>query len=334
MQAPILPPNEVERLDSLRRMNLLYTPDEGALDSVTRTARLIFQTPIVLISLVDHNRQWFKSCLGLPQRDTLRDVSFCGHAILSDEIFVIEDASQDDRFADNPLVTGEPRIRFYAGRPLKNRDGYNVGTLCLIDRVPRVLAPSELQALDDLGKWAELAMMARQPSETQAGFTAGFDEEARYDMLDARLNVWTSGAVRQLLERETMRAFHQQTPLTVVMVEIASFDDIQREYGPPAADTLLAELSRALGSVVRAYDTIGRVGDRQFLIILPNADQAKAQGIMAKLRRACSLLMFMPKDEIVEISVRLGSDTADFRTRTPEPGSMIEAATRNMSETV
>mgnify|MGYP007095263088 CR=1 FL=1 len=73
MQAPILPPNEVERLDSLRRMNQLYTPDEGALDSVTRTARLIFQTPIVLISLVDHNRQWFKSCLGLPQRDTLRD---------------------------------------------------------------------------------------------------------------------------------------------------------------------------------------------------------------------------------------------------------------------
>jgi GAF domain-containing protein len=123
-------------------------------------------------------------------------------------------------------VTGEPRIRFYAGRPLKNSEGFNVGTLCLIDRVPRVLAPSELQALDDLGKWAELAMMARQPSETQAGFTAGFDEEARYDMLDARLNVWTSGAVRQLLERETMRAFHQQTPLTVVMVEIASFDDI------------------------------------------------------------------------------------------------------------
>ena len=115
---------------------------------------------------------------------------------------------------------------------------------------------------------------------------------------------------------------------------ITGFDDIQREYGPPAADTLLAELSRALGSVVRAYDTIGRAGEKQFLVILPNADQAKAQGIMAKLRRACSLLMFMPKDEIVEISVRLGSDTADFRTRTPEPASMIEAATRNMSETV
>ena len=162
MQAPILPPNEVERLDSLRRMNLLYTPDEGALDSVTRTAKLIFKTPIVLISLVDKQRQWFKSCLGLAQRDTLRDISFCGHAILSDEIFVVEDAALDERFADNPLVTGEPRIRFYAGRPLKNREGYNVGTLCLIDRVPRGLAPSELQALDDLGKWAELAMIDRK----------------------------------------------------------------------------------------------------------------------------------------------------------------------------
>lgn len=333
MQAPTLPPNESERLDSLRRMNLLYTPDEGALDSVTRTAKLIFKTPIVLISLVDRNRQWFKSCLGLPQRDTLRDISFCGHAILNDDIFVIEDATVDRRFADNPLVTGEPRIRFYAGRPLKNRDGYNIGTLCLIDSVPRLLTPSELQALDDLGKWAELAVAARELSETQSGFVANLDDEARHGMLDAKLNVWTSAAVLQLLERETMRAFHQKTPLTVLKIEIASFDEIRRQYGPVAADTLLADFSRALGSVVRAYDTIGRAGDKQFLIVLPNADEAKAREIIAKLKRACSLIMFMPKDEIVDISVRLGSATADFQTRTPEPASLIEQATQNMSAT-
>lgn len=132
MQPPLLPADETKRLESLRRMQLLYTPDEGALDSVTRTAKLIFQTPIVLISLVDHNRQWFKSCLGLPLRETPRDISLCGHAILGDEIFVIEDTTQDERFADNPLVLGEPGIRFYAGRPLKNREGFNIGTLCLI----------------------------------------------------------------------------------------------------------------------------------------------------------------------------------------------------------
>jgi GAF domain-containing protein len=102
MQAPTLPPNEVERLDSLRRMNLLYTPDEGGAGQRDANGPADFSDPIVLISLVDHNRQWFKSCLGLPQRDALRDVSFCGHAILGDEIFVIEDASQDERFADNP----------------------------------------------------------------------------------------------------------------------------------------------------------------------------------------------------------------------------------------
>ena len=331
MQPPLLPADETKRLESLRRMQLLYTPDEGALDSVTRTAKLIFQTPIVLISLVDHNRQWFKSCLGLPLRETPRDISLCGHAILGDEIFVIEDTTQDERFADNPLVLGEPGIRFYAGRPLKNREGFNIGTLCLIDRIPRLLAPSELQALDDLGKWAELALMARELSDTQAGLVANHDDEARRAMLDAKLNLWNSETTRELLERETIRAFHQQTPLTVLVAEIAGFDAIQDRYGSLAADTLLAELSRTMGSVIRTYDTLGRHGDTQFLMALPGVDEEKARQVVSKLRRACSLIMFMPEDSVVDIHVLLGSASADFRTRTPEPILLIEQAIRNMA---
>jgi GAF domain-containing protein len=131
MQTPARPANEEQRLASLQRMQLLDTPDEEAFDRITRIAQHLFAVPIALVSLVDLNRQWFKSCVGLPVRETPRDVSFCGHAILGNDLFIIENAPADERFADNPLVTGGPNIRFYAGRPLRNAEGYNIGTLCI-----------------------------------------------------------------------------------------------------------------------------------------------------------------------------------------------------------
>lgn len=332
MLPPALPPNETDRLESLRRMHLLYTPDEGALDSVTRTTKLIFNTPIVLISLLDHNRQWFKSCIGLPVRETSRDISFCGHAILADEIFVIEDATQDERFADNPLVIDEPKIRFYAGRPLKNREGFNVGTLCLIDHAPRTLSATERRALDDLGKWAELAMVARELSIAHAAFLDAFNDEERHELLDAKLNLWRTAPSIQFLEREAMRSYHQQTPMTVLKLEVANFAAILAQYGPQAADALLAEFAQALSSAIRAYDTIGRQGETQFMIILPNADEAKAAEIIARIKKACSLIFFMPDNALIDISIRLGKATADFLTRTPEAAVLLEEAEQDMTE--
>ncbi|MFM5486675.1 GAF domain-containing protein, partial [Aeromonas veronii] len=118
MQSPVVPDNERLRLDALRRLAILDSPAEERFDRITRMARNMFDVPIALVSLVDENRQWFKSCCGLPVLETPRDISFCGHAILGEELFVVEDAAQDPRFSDNPLVTGEPHIRFYAGHPL------------------------------------------------------------------------------------------------------------------------------------------------------------------------------------------------------------------------
>lgn len=140
MQAPPLPKDETQRLQALRELLILDTPPEERFDRVARFAAEEFEVPIALVSLIDENRQWFKARVGMPVCETHRDISFCGHAILQDEIFVIEDASLDARFADNPLVTGEPCIRFYAGAPLRlGGDGAAIGTLCLIDRRPRRL---------------------------------------------------------------------------------------------------------------------------------------------------------------------------------------------------
>ena len=134
---PLIPVEERERVALLHQFQILDTEREESFDRLTRLASLITGAPIALISLVDHDRQWFKSRHGLEVEQTARDTSFCGHAILADEVMVIADAALDDRFADNPLVTGDPFIRFYAGVPLVARDGYRLGTLCVIDTEPR-----------------------------------------------------------------------------------------------------------------------------------------------------------------------------------------------------
>ena len=153
MIKPPMPDNEQERLALLHALLLLDTPPEQRLDKIVEFASTEFEVPICLISLVDANRQWFKARVGLAVCETGRDISFCAHALGSDAVLVIPDALQDPRFHDNPLVTGAPHIRFYAGAPLILRDGLAIGTLCLIDTRPRTfdtVALAILRSLRDL----------------------------------------------------------------------------------------------------------------------------------------------------------------------------------------
>ncbi len=150
-----LPENEPQRLAALRSLGILDTLPEERFERITQIAQRLFDVPIVSITLLDANRQWSKSCVGLPSLETSRDVAFCAYAILDDETLVIPDARLDPRFVDNPLVTGEPYIRFYAGQPLTESGGYKIGTLCLIDSKPRQFTPADRQALKNLSIWAE-----------------------------------------------------------------------------------------------------------------------------------------------------------------------------------
>ncbi|MCG2583957.1 GAF domain-containing protein [Massilia sp. TS11] len=161
MLAAPLPDNERERLAALRALLILDTPPEERFDRITAFAAQEFAVPIATISLVDAERQWFKSRVGLDVCETGRDESFCAHAILQDAILVIPDALADPRFADNPLVTGAPHIRFYAGAQLRLADGSKPGTLCLIDRVTRQLDSVELAILASLRQLVEEELHAR-----------------------------------------------------------------------------------------------------------------------------------------------------------------------------
>ncbi|MBW3592455.1 MAG: GAF domain-containing protein [Actinobacteria bacterium] len=163
----IIPPNEQGRLEALRRYGVLDTPPNGAFDRITRLASTLLEMPIAIVSLVDHDRIWFKSSVGIHGVDEIgRDPGLCASAILVDEPWIVDDARNDPRTLANPLVAGEFGLRFYAGSPLRTGDGYNLGTLCVIDRKPRALTQEQVAILDDLAALVidelELRLAARQ----------------------------------------------------------------------------------------------------------------------------------------------------------------------------
>jgi GAF domain-containing protein len=172
VKRPAKPENEAERIAALRRLLVLDTEPEEQFDAVTAYCASRFDVEIALVTLVDTDRQWFKSACGLTSRETSRDVSFCGHAILEDRVMVIPDARADDRFHDNPLVTGPPYIRFYAGAPLELADRHRVGTLCLIDAEPKRLEG------EDLAHLRELAAVVARELEMRAALLTGKSSEA------------------------------------------------------------------------------------------------------------------------------------------------------------
>lgn len=155
MMEPTMPADEAERIADVRALDLLDTPPEDRFDRIVLLAGTIFQVPISYIAIIDDDRQWFKASRGLPVVQTQRNISFCGHTILRVEPLIVPDATKDDRFADNPMVTGEQHIRFYAGHPLRGPSGKNVATICLMDREPRTFSDHDVKLLTQLAELAE-----------------------------------------------------------------------------------------------------------------------------------------------------------------------------------
>lgn len=311
MQKPALPKNELERQTALDSLDVLYTPAEERFDRITRVARRALDIPIVLISLVDRDRQWFKSAQGIAATQTPREVSFCGHAILENEALVILDATQDERFADNPLVTDGPRIRFYAGQPLAAPDGQKVGTLCVIDTKPRAFTPQDHETLRDLAALVENELHVAKLSRTQLELRAELASARTKASIDSLTRLWNRESILEISRRELSRADRSRLSLAVVLVDIDNFKSINDAKGHLAGDEVIRAVAQRMRRAVRPYDAVGRFGGEEFFILLSESNRETAKSIAERVR---VLIAEDPVDTEagqVEVTVSLGVATYD-----------------------
>ncbi len=268
MIPPSKPADEATRLADLHALAVLDTPAEERFDRLTRIARILFDAPMALVSLVDGDRQWVKSGVGIPTHETSRETSFCGHAILSDEVMVVPDTAEDPRFHDNPLVTGEPHVRFYVGRPLKVAGRSKVGTLCLMDSRPRQFSEHERRLLEDLASMAEQELTAVSMATT--------------DRLTGLLN--RQGF--ELLASQSLRVCQRmKRPASLLFFDMDRFKQINDQFGHEEGDRALKTFASLLTNSFRGSDLIARLGGDEFVALLIDSPTEGLSEALSRFRK-------------------------------------------------
>ncbi len=304
MLRPAFPDDEIKRLADLHELDILDTIPEQAYDDLTRIATGICGTPIGLVSLIDGDRQWFKSRQGIDTEETPRDVAFCAHALLTpNDLFVVADAKADPRFADNPLVTGDPNVRFYAGAPLVSPGGNALGTLCVIDKEPRQLESFQYDALRGLSRQVVALMELRrttkslrhqlqervwyenhlkQVQEELQRENASLSEASRTDVLTGLPN---RRSLNASLERAIVSARSTDASLCVALIDVDHFKTINDLHGHAEGDRVLAAIARALHAQKSAQGFVARYGGEEFAMLLPSTklDAAELQCDYARI---------------------------------------------------
>lgn len=267
LQAPI-PPNDAARLQELRSYGVLDSPDEPAFDDIGALVRDIAGTPIGIISLVDENRQWFKSCIGLDAKETPRNISFCGHTILQRTPLIINDALEDPRFCDNPLVLQEPHIRFYAGFPLISSNGLALGSLCAVDQQPRQLHDAQIEALERLARLAVRQMELKRQSRllVQAAQASAPEPEAPPP---PRLNQLLTSKEQLISMVDLMLSQSSQACFGVMRLEFKDLRRIANALGEASASALRQEQLERLGAVLPDNASCCELNDQEWLVLTP-----------------------------------------------------------------
>ncbi|MCT0206894.1 sensor domain-containing diguanylate cyclase [Synechococcus sp. CS-1332] len=268
MKPPETPEDEKLRLAKLRSLCILDTAQESRFDRLTRMAQRIFKVPIVIISLVDEDRQWFKSCVGLNVLETPRSISFCGHAILDSDVFIVEDTLEDDRFCDNPLVIGEPHIRFYAGCPLI-LEHHKLGTLCIADHVPRSLDQEQLDNLKDL---ASIVVQ-----ELGAILLATKDELT---------NLENRRGFLALAQQSLQLCTRQGISVSLLSLDLEHFKTINDLHGRQEGDQALITFADLIKNVCRDSDVVARLGGDKFVVLLINSTREQSETVIDRIREA------------------------------------------------
>ncbi len=328
-----LPENERERLLALRRYEILDTLPEAAYDDITHLASEICRAPISAVSLVDRDRQWFKSKVGLEVQETGRDIAFCAHAILQTDLMIVPDARADDRFADNPLVTGEPRIRFYAGAPLVTARGEVVGTLCVIDQERRTLSDGQARALRALSRqvMAQLELRLRV-AEQHRYRTLLEDANSRLEresLTDDVSGFHNTRFLHRFLGRWTEGAPAPGQRLSLVFFDMDNFKRVVDAHGHLLGAAVLKEVAQAVHRVLGPQDRIVRYGGDEFVVILPEQGAAEALVKTTLMKQAIGSAAFL-KEQGLKVRVTASFGLASYPDDATDMRQLLMLADRGL----
>ncbi len=308
MQAE-LPSNETERIEAVHRYHILDTLKEASYDDIALLASEICKTPIAAVSLIDADRQWFKSVVGLEISQSPREAAFCAHAILQPEILIVPDALEDKRFADNPFVLGDPGIRFYAGAPLLTPEGHALGSLCVIDVVQRTLTEAQAASLRALSRQVMAQLELRRLIDLHEENQRALQKYQRsLEATNAQLQ--TMSVTDDVTGFHNTRYLHQYldsylnpspdglTNLSLVFLDMDNFKNLVDRHGHLLGAKVLKEVAEVIHSQLHADDRIVRYGGDEFVVILPHHDKDQALAKTDCIRKAINTETFLKKEAL------------------------------------
>ena len=292
-----IPINEEQRLRALHAHAILDTPPELEFDALARVATYAFATPLAVVALMDADRLWFKSRIGLdvPQLD--RQVAFCAHAIAQpDAPLIVGDLSQDRRFTQNPLVCQAPHLRFYAGAPIVDARGLALGTMAVLDTEPRAFTEAQAHALQDMASLVMGAMEGRRRAL----------QLAHMAMTDHLTGLSTRAQFDRALEAELAHAMRTGEPFTVLCMDLDGFKEVNDGFGHAAGDEVLCEVSRRLAQQVRVGDVLARFGGDEFGIVMRHGAKDSAQVLAKRIVKAVSAPITLSSGDVIGVGVSVG----------------------------
>jgi len=315
---------EALRLAALADYHILDTPREAPFDDIVEVASIICNAPVAVINFIDRDRQWFKAVKGLSVRETPLDISICSHAIMQPGLFVVPDTTQDERFSSNPLVKGDPFLRFYAGALLESHDGHPLGTLCVLDYQPRDLEPQQRFALQALANQV-MAHLALMRSHQQQKRLISELENARRKMA----NLAATDALTGLLNRRAFERRLRSTlalikrgdrPAALLMIDIDNFKQINDTHGHPMGDKVIKRFAQRCLSIVRQADVLARWGGEEFILLMPSTTAGEAHQAAKRLRQLLAEKpMLADITEPLYVTASIGicalGDTSDLQER-------------------
>ncbi|MBM3617026.1 MAG: sensor domain-containing diguanylate cyclase [Alphaproteobacteria bacterium] len=300
-------PQENERLKALNDLHILDTPLEERFERITRLVKSVLGVPVAAFTLIDKDRQWLKSIQGADLTETHRDLAFCGHTILENDILSVRDATEDARFVDHPFVTDGLGIRFYAGCPVKAPNGMPIGSLCAVDTKPRDFTEEEKATLRDLASLVETELRAAQLFAVRGELITELDNAQRLALVDPLTRIWNRRGVNELLKRRWSETARNGDSTVLVVTDIDHFKRINDTYGHQVGDVVIQSVAKNLLTALREEDAVGRIGGEEFLLILTGCHVAEIRNTVERVRAAIADTPIEAEGHTLDITMSFGA---------------------------